>query len=474
MKKRTEKTRLASAAASAGGYAFVGGYPTSETVQKAYDEADLNRAIQAYRFFFPNVSILGLFKGFEPVGTKDNKAFVILEGRPSGVLFTPNSDTPYAAMPLDLTGGPITVELPEGPLIGVANDLNFRWVIDMGLPGADAGKGGKHVILPPGYTGKVPDGYYSGTSTTNRVFLIVRSLPLKGDVKAALGRIQTVKVQPLSPPAGWSPATWTNVTEKSFDATPLQWETNLKFWEALHSIIDTEPPYEPFRNYYGELAALGIEKGKPFKPDARMKRILERAAKAGNAQMRVQSFADRRPDRVVWPDRKSWEWATLRPENGVFDAPTYVDLDAREKWFFQATFESPAMFRRKAGGGSVYWLGARDHKGAFLDGGKSYKLKIPVPVPASLFWSVTVYDAETRSEIQTKQDRAALRSLFEKATPRDNAVDLYFGPKEPAGKEGQWIQTIPRKGWFVYLRVYGPKDPAFDGSWKPGDFQEVK
>jgi len=177
---------------------------------------------------------------------------------------------------------------------------------------------------------------------------------------------------------------------------------------------------------------------------------------------------------VVWNDRRSWEWATLRPENGVFDAATYVDLDAREKWFFQATFESPAMFRRKAGGGSVYWLGVRDQNGAFLDGGKSYQLRIPVPVPAKLFWSVTVYDAETRSEIQTKQDRAALRSLFERATAKDNSVDLYFGPKEPVGKAGQWVETIPGKGWFVYLRVYGPEETAFNGSWKPGDFEEAE
>jgi hypothetical protein len=452
---------------------FPGGFPTPQAVVRFYEEADLNRAIQAYRFFYPNVSILALFKGFEPVGAKDNEAFFLLEGRPSGVLFTPNSDTPYSAIPLDLRVGPITVELPEGPLIGVANDLNFRWVIDMGLPGPDAGKGGKHIILPPDYKGKVPEGYYSGTSTTNRVFLIIRSLPVKGDVKAALARIQTVKIQPLNPPAGWTSPAWTNVTEKSFDATPLAWETNLEFWQQLHSIIESEPPYEPFRNYYGELAALGIVKGKPFTPDARMKGILETAARLGNAEMRVQSFADRRPDRVVWPDRKSWEWATLRPENGVFDAATYVDLDAREKWFYQATFESPAMFRRKAGGGSVYWLAARDNTGAFLDGGKNYKLSIPVPVPANLFWSVTVYDAETRSEIQTRQDRAALRSLFEKATPKDNAVDLYFGPKEPAGKGGQWIETIPGKGWFVYLRIYGPKDAAFDGSWKAGDFEKV-
>lgn len=184
-KRKTAKASAKETARSAANeYEFKGGFPTTKTIQKAYDDADLNRAMQTYRFFFPNVSILGLFKGFEPVGTNDNKSFVILEGRPSGVLFTPNSDTPYAAVPLDLTGGPITVELPEGPLIGVANDLNFRWVIDMGLPGPDAGKGGKHVILPPGYTGQVPDGYYTGRSTTNRVFLIVRSLPLKGDVEA--------------------------------------------------------------------------------------------------------------------------------------------------------------------------------------------------------------------------------------------------------------------------------------------------
>lgn len=448
-----EATRSAGTATPESGYSFSGGFPSAETVKRAYDDADLNRAIQAYRFFYPSVSMAGLFNGFLASGAPiDNKTFYILEGKPNQVLYTPNSDTPYAALPLDLTAGPITVELPPGPLIGVANDLNFRWVIDMGLPGPDAGKGGKHIILPPGYKGKVPPGYHSGTSTTNRVFLIIRSLPVGGDLPGAISRIQTVKIQPLNPPAGWTTPTWTNVTEKSFDATPLQWETNLKYWEALHNIIETEPAHEAYRNYYGELAVLGIAKGKPFAPDARMKNILERAAKTANAQMRVQSLADRRPDRIAWPDRKSWEWASLRPENGTFDAPSYVDLDAREKWFWQATFESPAMFRRKAGGGSLYWFAARDRDGAFLDGGSTYKLTVPQPVPASLFWSVTVYDTETRSEIQTDQGKAALRSLFElKDKAASPQAELYFGPTEPSGKEGQWIKTLLGKGWFVYL-----------------------
>jgi hypothetical protein len=229
-----------------------------------------------------------------------------------------------------------------------------------------------------------------------------------------------------------------------------------------------------YRHQYGELAALGIVKGKPFTPDARMRRMLELAAKLGLAQLRAQSFADRRPDRIVWKDRK-WEWAALRYEDGYFNTANYVNLEAREVWFYQAIGASPAMFRRQAGGGSLYWLGLRDNDDAYLNGGKTYKLTVPQPVPCKLFWSVTVYDAETRSQVATDQGKAALRSLFELTDKmREKIVDLHFGPKAPRGQEGQWIKTIPGKGWFVYFRVYGPEPAAFDGSWKPGDFEEVK
>ena len=152
-------------------YSFVGGFPTPDTVSRAYDDADLNRAIQSYRFFYPNVSVYGLLAGFEPLGAKYNQAAVVLEGLPRHVLFTPNSDTPYGSIPIDLSGGPVAVELPEGPLLGVANDLNFRWIMDVGLPGPDAGKGGKHLILPPGYQGQVPAGFYSAKSTTSVSYL---------------------------------------------------------------------------------------------------------------------------------------------------------------------------------------------------------------------------------------------------------------------------------------------------------------
>jgi hypothetical protein len=454
-------------------YVFNGGLPTPETVQRAYDEADLSRAISAYRFFYPTVSGAAIFKGNAKLGIVPNKVFGTLDTEPKHVGFTLNSDTPYASVLLDLRDGPIVVELPAGPLIVVCMDINQRWVADMGVPGPNAGKGDKFVLLPPDYKGEMPSGYLTATATSNRMLVGIRSLPVGGDLAAANERMKTVKVHPLNPPAGWTEPKWLNLTPAPQDTTPLAWEDNLQFWKELAEVIDIEPVYKPYHNYYGEIAALGIEKGKPFAPDDRMKGILEKAAKMANAQMRVEAFADRRPDRIVWPDRK-WEWAALEFFDGDFNTPNFADLYARDKWFYQAIGASPAMVRRSLGAGSVYWLGLRDKSGAYLDGGRRYKLTVPQPVPQKLFWSVTVYDTETRSQVLTDQGKAALRSLFElKDVSTSQPTELYFAPQAPAGNEKAWIKTIPGKGWFVYFRVYGPEKGAFDGSWKPGDFERL-
>lgn len=458
---------------SSSDYVFHGGFPTEQTIQKAYDDSDLSRAIEAYKFFYPTVSIYGTWQGNLDAGTVPNKVLLVLHGRPEQLVFTPNSDTPYAGGTIDLSDGPIVVELPPGPLMCVVNDLNQRYVMDLGLPGPDAGNGGRHIILPPEYKGEVPQGYFVGRATTNRVLLMLRAIPPAGDDAKAVEMLKTAKVYPLNAPPDWKGIEWIDQGAKPQDFTPVRWERSLDYWKVLHGIIDKEPAFEGYRMNYGQLATLGIVKGKPFSPDARMKGILENAARMANDQMRVQSFADRRADRVMWPDRK-WEWATLRPENGTFDMSTYKDLEAREKWFYQAQIESPAMFRRTAAAGSLYWLGLRDKTGAYLDGSKTYKLTVPQPVPAKLFWSVTVYDPATRSEIQTDQNKAALRSLFELRDATGSSVDLYFGPVAPGGKEGRWIRTTPGKGWFSYFRIYGPEAPAFNGAWKPGDFEVVK
>ncbi|RZU40066.1 DUF1254 domain-containing protein [Edaphobacter modestus] len=460
--------------AAASGYIFQRGFPIGNTAQKAYDDADLNRAVEAYRFFYPTVSGSAIFKGNAKLGVIPNKVFGTLDTQPRHVGFTLNSDTPYAPLLLDLTDGPMVVELPPGPLICIAMDINQLWVADLGLPGPAAGKGDKVVFLPPGYKNKPPAGYRIATSPSNKMLVGIRSLPVNGDVPGAIARIKTVKVHPLKSVPGWPETQWLDLTPPPEDTTPLAWENNMQFWRELYEVINTEVPNPRFHNMYGELAALGLEKGKPFSPDARMTAILERAAKIGNAQMRVESFGDRRPDRIVWPDRK-WEWAALRFEDGDFNTSNYADLYARDKWFYQAIGASPAMFKRDPTAGSLYWLGLRDSTGATLDGSKSYKLSVPQPVPGKLFWSVTVYDTDTRSQVITDQAKAALRSMFElKDVSRTQPTELYFGPKAPQGHEDQWIKTISGKGWFVYFRVYGPEKAAFDGSWKPGDFEEVK
>lgn len=457
-----------------GTYTFTQGYPTTETSAKARDDADLQRAMTAYRFWYPTVSVEGIFNGNRVTGINDNEALGAAAAGPRQVGFTLNSDTPYGSATLDVSKGPMVIELPPGAYIGLVNDHNQGWVLDMGIPGPDQGKGGKHLVIGPDYKGEIPQGYLVGYTPTYKNLLAVRALPVGGDQDKALKALQDIKIYPLADAQNPKPMKVVDITERKMDSTSLKWEDNIQFWEKLNEIIQAEPLVEKYLPMYGLLAELGIEKGKDFKPDDRLKAILEKAARDGRDQMLVSAFDSNRPDRLAWPDRK-WEWVGLVPNSAQFETPTGVDLEARDRWFAQAIVTSPAMFRRTAGAGSLYWLGARDGSGAFLDGAKTYKLSIPQPVPGKLFWSVTAYDAQTRSEVQTDQDKAALRSLFElKDVKGSEPVDLYFGPTAPAGQEGRWIKTAPGRGWFAYIRIYGPEAPAFDGSWKPADFQEVK
>jgi hypothetical protein len=462
-----------SQAATSTGYEFAGGFPTPATVARAYDEADFNRAVQAYRFFYPSVSIMATWKGNLRAGMVANRVFGLLDGTPTQYVFTANSDTPYAGLPLDLSGGPMVLEFPPGPLMSTMNDLNQRWVMDMGLPGPDQGHGGRHVALPPGYDGQVPQGCNTGRSTTNRVLVLLRALPHGSDMTAAVELMKSVKVYRLGETPSLQPQ-WVDLTHQADeDFTPVPWEGNLTYWEVLAELVSTEPPFDEYRAHYGDLAELGIAKNRPFHPDARMRDILIRAAVAGHAELAAQSFADRRPERIVWPGTH-WEWAVLRPENGTFDTPDYADVYARQKWFYQAQIESPAMFARTPGAGSLYWLSARDTTGAYLDGTRFYTLQVPQPVPAKLFWSLTVYDARTRSEIRTAQGKAALRSMFELADiSAKEPVRLHFSPARPDDDraDSRWVQTIPGAGWFTYFRIYGPEADAFDGTWQLPDFE---
>jgi hypothetical protein len=455
------------------GSELVGGFPTEAVVESVRGEAAFARAVTAYRFWYPTVSVEGIFNGNREAGLADNESIGIASTGPRQVGFTLNSDTPYGAATLDLSDGPMVIELAAGAYIGLVDDHHQRWIIDMGIPGPDAGRGGKHLVLPPGYPGDIPDGYHVGRSSSFMALLAVRALPVGGDLPKAMDALRAIRIYPLSTATHPKLLRFVDTTKTAVDWTCLRWEDNLRFWEVLHRIIDAEPIVDEFRPMYGLLSALGIEKGKPFSPDAQTTEMLERTARVGRNQLLVSAFAGSRPDVRAWPDRR-WEWVGLVPDNADFETPSGLDLEARDRWFAQAIVASPAMFRRVEGGGSLYWLTCRDGSGAYLDGGKDYQLSIPLPVPGKLFWSVTVYDAETRSQVQAEQGKAALRSLFElKDLPATGSAKLRFGPTPPNDGGGDWIQTLPNRGWFVYIRIYGPERPAFDGSWKPGDIEPI-
>nr|WP_246311607.1 DUF1214 domain-containing protein [Leifsonia naganoensis] len=395
-----------------------------------------------------------------------------MDTRPGQVGFTLNSDTPYAPLFLDLTAEPLVVTLPPGPIVGAALDIDQGWIADLGIAGPDAGAGGRHIFVPFDHPAEGLDDVdgFVHRGRGRRVVVGLRGIPQNGDVEKAIALLRSVTVAPLRDDQGWVEPVWTDLTGKPQDTTPFAVQGTLDYWRVLQEYIDTEPVHDDDRAYLGELAVLGMRAGQPFDPDDRLRSILTAAAAEADAQLRVQSLADRRPDRVVWPDRQ-WEWVTLRPENADFRVEGRTDVDARETWFYQAIAASPAMFRRQAGAGSLYWFSARDADGRYLDGGRAYTLQVPLPVPAGLFWSVTVYDAVTRSQIATEQDGAALRSLFElTGLPVSGATTLHFGPEAPQDAGAAWIQTIPGRGWFVYVRLYGPTAEAFDGSWTLGDF----
>jgi hypothetical protein len=166
-------------------------------------------------------------------------------------------------------------------------------------------------------------------------------------------------------------------------------------------------------------------------------------------------------------------WVAFSEGDDGYYERDFLHLSVRERWFYQATLETSKMFMHKEGAGSIYWLATVDEHGDALDGGHSYRLTIPAPVPAGQFWSITLYDLDTRSEINTEQFKPVLTSLRDSLTPDQNGnIILSFGPEPPeAGLP--WLQTNPGAQWFTYFRIYGPTTPAFDGTWKPSDLHRT-
>jgi hypothetical protein len=413
-----------------------------------------------------------LIQGFTQVGFPPNQGCGITEqlADARSLFLTENSTTIYVWLSLDLKVGPVVVEVPPN-VLGMVDDAYFRYVTDVGLIGRDQGKGGKYLFVPPDYTGAIPEeGYFVSKSPTYKHLIFYRAFVQDGDVAAAVKNVRThARVYPLS--AAANPP-----EQKIFNISGVQFSTihanDFSFYEELNTVVQHEPDDAFDAETVGLFAAIGIKKGKPFAPDARMKAILTDAVAVANATARSIVFASRDERTKFYPDRQ-WYTAFIGGSYTFSDGGERM-LDVRAMFHYYATGITPAMSRSKPGTGSAYAVSVRDSAGRYLDGGKTYKITLPGPVPASRFWSFTVYDNQTRSMLQTDQKLAGIDSNqpnFKKNA--DGSVTVWFSPEAPAGQQGNWVQTMPGKSWSTIFRLYAPLEPWFDKSWKPEDIELV-
>jgi len=474
---------------SIGTLRFFDGMPDEATVDTVYDNLLLMRGVETFLNGIPATSIEGLREGQAGLGADASHKFLLFDklANSSSLYLTGNTDTVYCSGFLDLReDGPTVVEVPAKCGPGTVNDAYFRFVVDMGAPGPDRGEGGKYLILPPDYEGELEgpiggketeidgESYFVVQSPSYVNWVILRGFLVDGkpDFSAEMFR-NGLKVYPLAQKNNPPEMMFISASGKAFNTIHAN---NFEFYEELHTVIDREPVSMLDPEQRGLFASVGIQKGEPFDPTPREKKILTDAVAVGNATARAIVFRPRLDGVRIYPDSvwmtafigNDYRWLKDGGDGGR-------NLDARTLFFYQATVNTPAMAMKMVGKGSQYAYATTDSDGNYLDGSKTYRLNIPANVPAKDFWSIVIYDPQTRSELQTDQpfpSKNSKRSDLE--VNADGSVDLYFGPQPPASKESNWIRTAPGKGWYTILRLYGPLDPWFDKTWRPGEIELIR
>lgn len=447
---------------------FINGYPAAESVERLFDQIDFQRACQAYLWSIPIVSFAQWQKAHEVTFKASSGDVVVFDNYLAKLgILTANATTPYIISFFNLEEtGPMVVRMPAGAVAGFADDMWQRPLIDMGQTGPDRGEGGVYVITGPGQKAEVPRGGYLAESPTSNVFWGFRALdkdPAKA--KALLDRLE---IYPLSKSNNPPKITIVDISGIRWSQTPPR---GIEYWQSLHAIIQREPVHERDRLFMAMLKPLGIEKGKPFEPDERQARLLTEGALVGEAMAKANDF-EKRLEEAHYAEGTHWHFALVIDPSQR--AEFYDQLDGRAAWFYEAVTTSSGMVTRTPGVGQVYLGTYKDKDGDWLDGSKSYRLRIPANAPVEQFWSMTVYDVGARCLIDNPSQQADRSSRMDLKVNDDGSTDLYVGPKAPAGKVGNWVETVPERGWFSYFRLYGPKQEHFDGSWVLPDFEKTE
>jgi hypothetical protein len=444
------------------------GYPTEATAKQIYDNIDLQRACQGYLWALPLMAMeqwQAEQRNKFGAGNLDYVDYLTFKDKLG--LLTANATTPYLrAFPNMKETGPLVVEIPPGATAGGVLDFWQRPLTDTGQTGPDKGAGGKYLVLGPADPDVKPDGYIVVRSPTVNIWVGQRVLD--PDPAKAKATMAAMRIYPYSQRDNPPPCRHVSPNGRKWSGEQPR---GLAYWEGLSKIINEEAVLERDRMMLGMLQPLGIEKGKPFNPDERQKKILIEAAQVGEVMARTIGFDKRFAGVKVWPG-KQWDISLFLKETSQ-DTPNYTQFDERTSWFYEAVGVSTGMMGRTVGFGQVYLEASKDRDDHWLDGGKTYQLHVPPNAPVKQFWSFTVYDNESRCFVDTSEqpDRSSRDNI---AKNPDGSVDLFFGPKAPAGKPAtNWIETLPGRGWFTYFRLYGPTQPYFDRTWVLPDIEEV-
>jgi hypothetical protein len=385
---------------------------------------------------------------------------------------TPNPDVIYLMPFYDTKDGPIVLEVPPAEGGSITGSIDDAWqtaLEDVGPAGVDKGKGGKYLVLPPGFNGKASDGYIPLQSATRRGFAILRSnLPSSSDadIAKAVDYGRRVRIWPLSQADNPPETKFTDVIDTIFDSTIPY---DVRFFEALDRFVQQEPWLTRDKAMIDMLKSIGIEKGKPFNPDADTQAILKRAVAEAHAWLDAKYEAIFTPayypaSRWALPAHKS----LLEAIGDGFSNPDDYPIDGRGSTYSMAFFSAKHL-----GAGQFYLMAIKDRDGEALDGAKTYRLRVPANPPARLYWSATAYDRTTHALIRglAHSSRASTAAGIQKNS--DGSTDLFFGPKAPAGRESNWVPTSAGGKFEVLFRFYGPEKPLFDKSWVLPDIEKT-
>jgi len=457
-------------------------YLTPESSKLLSDELFFQRAVQVYHLALPAVSGAGIFYEQAKVGGESGDILYWSDFMNSEIdLLTGNTSVLYFMSLQDLSNGPIVVHVPEGNLQGHADNINQQVMTDWGIVGPNEGQEALFLFLPPEYKGEVP-GLFTDEEKNNFViqsdsmqFIAMgRAFVNAPDMDAAEELIKKVNIYPLSEINNSSQVKFIDVAGESIK---LSYPTTDGFWKFLHEVYSKETIVRAEdKNLIGLMHTIGIVPGEIFQPDEDSKKLLDKAAVVANLMARNIAYdSPVKEPFLYWPD-KNWELAFQTKNPRYEDEQGITQIEPRISFMYQAITTADAMVLELVGKGSKYVGTYRDSDNNFLIGSNTYHLNIPADVPAENFWSIVVYDAETRSMIKNdSQPLPAIRSLnSDLMQNEDGSYDVYFGPESPEGYENNWVETNEGDGFFVYMRFYSPTEAYYDKSWQLPMVQKIE